>query len=106
MSIAEQSAGSTAISGTYGTLTLGTVTGGVFAVNDVIAGSGGGGVTAGSVLTQLLTGTGGTGSTFAVNPTQTVTSSTITVAAINVESSWTARSSGNVGELVKITRLP
>jgi len=106
VSIGEQAALSTTITGAYGTLTLGTVTGGVFAVNDVIAGSGGGGVTAGSVLTQLLTGTGGTGGTFAVDPSQTVTSSTITVAAINVETSWYCQSSGAVGEIVKISRLP
>jgi hypothetical protein len=103
VSIGEQSAASTAISGTYGTLTLGTVTGGIFAVNDVISGSG---VTSGSVLTQLLTGTGGTGSTFAVNPSQTAGSTTISVAAINVETAWYAQSSGNPGEIVKISRLP
>lgn len=103
VSIGEQSAGSTTISGAYGTLTLGTVSGGVFAVNDVISGSG---VTSGSVLTQLLTGTGGTGSTFAVDPSQTAGSTTISVAAVNVETAWYAQSSGNAGEIVKISRLP
>lgn len=103
VSIGEQAADSTTISGAYGLLTLGTVTGGTFTVNDVITGSG---VTNGSVLTQLLSGTGGTGSTFAVDPSQTVGSTAISVAAINVETSWYAQSSGAAGEIIKISRLP
>lgn len=102
VSIGEQSTASTTISGAYGTLTLGTVSGGTFAVNDVISGSG---VTAGTVLTQLLTGSGGTGGTFAVDPSQTVGSTTISVAAINVETDWTAESGGAVGDLIKISRI-
>lgn len=103
VSIAEQAAASTTITGTYGLLTLGTVTGGTFAVNSVISGSG---VTSGSVLTQLVSGTGGTGSTFVVDPSQTVGSTTISVAAINAETGWYAQSSGGAGEIIKISRLP
>lgn len=104
VSIPEQSVDSTTVSGTYGLFTVGTATG-TFGVGDVLSGSGGGGVTAGTVITQLLSGAGGSGSTFAVDPTQTVTSSTI-AATTSVETKWYARSSGLAGELVKISDHP
>lgn len=104
VNIPEQTVASTTLSGTYGTFTVGTATG-TFAVGDVIAGSGGGGVTAGTILTALITGAGGTGSTFAADPTQTVTSSTIT-SVHTVETKWYAQSAGLAGELVKISSQP
>lgn len=102
VSIGEQSAASTTISGTYALLTLGTVSGGTFAINDVITGTG---VTAGSTITDSITG-GGTGGTMVVDPSQTVSGQTISVSALNVETGWYAQSSGAANELVKISRLP
>lgn len=97
VSIPEQVVASTTIAGTYGTLTLGTVTG-TFIAGGVISGSG---VVAGTQVTQLLTGTGGTGSTFAVNNNTVVSSTTITE-ALNVQTGWVAASAGLAGETVKI----
>ncbi len=96
-------AAGTTLGATYGLLTLGTLTGAAFAVNDVISGSG---VTSGTVITASITGSGGTGATMAVDHNTVVSSTTITVAAINVETSWYATSSGVAGEIVKISRLP
>jgi len=99
----ELSVASTSISGTYGLLTV-TVAGTYpLSVGSVLSGSGGGGVTAGSVLRQIVTGTGGVG-TYAVDPSQTVTSSTI-VGTTDVETDWQAVSAGAVGELVKMTNV-
>lgn len=102
VSIAEQNAASTTVSGTYGTLTVTAVSSGTILLGDTISGSG---VTAGSKITQFLTGAGGTG-TYVVDPTQTASSTTITSAAVNVETGWTCVSTGKAGELVKITKHP
>lgn len=98
-----QTVASTAISATYGILTVGGTVTGTFGVGDVIAGSGGGGVTAGTIITALGTGTGGAG-TYYVSPTQTVTSSTIT-STLGIETKWYCRSPGAPGELVKISNI-
>lgn len=101
VSIAEQTVDvGTAIAGTYGLLTIGTATG-TFHVNDVLAASGA--VVAGTTITANVTGAGGTGGTMVVNNNTNVTSQSISVAAVNVETSWTCRSFGLPGELVKIT---
>lgn len=100
VSIPEQTVASTTISGTYGTLTIGTLTGVPFAVNDTISGSS---VVAGTTITAPITGAGGTGATMAVNNNTVVSSTTITVAAINVETKFIAMSSGAAGELLKIS---
>ena len=63
------------------------------------------GVTAGTVITALLTGTGGAG-TYVVSPSQTVGSTAINVSANQVETKWFARSTGAPGELVKISSWP
>lgn len=97
-----QTVASTTISGTYGILTLGTVTGGPFIVGGVISGTG---VDAGTQVTQLLTGTGGTGSTMAVDSNTVVSSTTITE-TLNYETKWFARSTGAQNELVKISSYP
>ncbi len=86
------------ISGTYGTLTIGTATG-VFAVGDVLTGTN---VVAGTAITQNLTGAGGTGGTMVVNNNTVVASTTIT-ASFAVETNFIARSTGLPGELVKIS---
>ncbi len=101
VSIPDQSAASTTISGTYGTLTIGTVTSGNFAVGQIISG-GGSGVTAGTTITQALTGTGGSGSTFVVDPTTTAASQTITSVS-NVETKFICRSPGLPGAVVKMS---
>lgn len=102
VSIAGQSATSTTISETYGLFTAVSALSGVFGVGDILSGAGGGGVTSGTNITALGTGTGGLG-TYIVDPTQTVTSTTISVAAINVETKWYARSTALPGEIVKIS---
>jgi hypothetical protein len=96
----EQTIASLTISGTYGTLTIGTPTGTVV-VGALVTG---GGTSAGTYVTQFLTGSGGAG-TYAVNNTQTVASATLTWTT-NVETSWYCRSFGAVGELVKISNVP
>lgn len=97
----EQTVASTTISATFGTLTVGGTVTGTFAVGQTISGSGGGGVTAGTVITALGTGVGAAG-TYIVDKTQTVTSSTI-ISVSNTETGWYCRSFGLTGEVVKIT---
>lgn len=101
VSIPEQNVTSTTIAAAYGILTVTAVASGTLGVGDVLSGSGGGGVTAGTTITQLGTGAGGNG-TYMVSPSQTVTSTTIT-GGTNVETKWYAMSSGLTGELVKIS---
>ncbi len=93
---------STTVSGTYGTFTAGTTTGGTYGVGDVLQGTG---VDAGTTITALITGTGGAG-TYAVSSNTVVASTTISVAALNVETKWYAMSAGLAGELVKISDHP
>jgi hypothetical protein len=83
VNIAEQTVASTAISGTYGTLTVGGTVTSAFGVGDTLTGSG---VVAGTAITALGTGSGGAG-TYIVNNNTVVASTTIT-AALNVETSW------------------
>lgn len=100
VSIPDQNAASTTISGTYGTLTVGTVTAGNFAVGQQLAATGS--VVAGTTITQLLTGTGGSGSTFAVD-NNTVVSSQVISTTSNVETIFVARSAAPPGGLVKMS---
>jgi hypothetical protein len=104
LSIDSQTVASEAMTGSYGLFTAVSALAGTFGVGQPLAGSGGGGVAAGTVITGLGTGTGGLG-TYYVNLTQTVTSSTITSAS-NVETKWYARSTGLPGEVVKISDQP
>jgi hypothetical protein len=99
--IAGQSVASTTVSGTYGVLTIGTATG-TFQVGDILTGSG---VTAGTAITQNLTGSGGSGGTMVVDDNTVVASTTIT-ASHAVETKWYAMSTGQPGELVKISDHP
>ena len=98
-----QTVAATTISETYGLFTAVSAQTGTWAVGDVLAGSGGGGVTAGTKITGFGTGTGGLG-TYYVQTTQTVTSTAIT-SVLNVETSWIAMSVAAAGELVKISRV-
>ena len=97
VSIGEQAAASTTISGTYGLFTAGTTTG-TFQVGSVLSGTN---VTSGTYITAFLSGTGGAG-TYIVSPSGTTSSTTIT-GTTNIETKWYAMSSGNPGELVKIS---
>ena len=94
-----QTVTSTAITGTYGTLTIGgTVVAGI-AVGQAVASTS---TAAGTVVTALGTGTGGAG-TYIVNLTQTVGSEAIRTQT-NSETGWTCASFGQPGELVKIRK--
>lgn len=108
LSIPEQTVASgTALSGTFGVLTVGGTLTGTFQVGGVL--STGAGVTAGTTITAgsaqntNFTGAGGAG-TYAVNLTQTVASEVMDFTT-NVETKWIARSSGSVGELVKMSEI-
>lgn len=99
--IPNQTVASTAISGTYGTLTVGGTVTGAFGVGDTLTGSG---VAAGTKITQLITGTGGAG-TYAVD-NNTVVASTAITAGLQAETKWVAMSAGLPGELIKISSQP
>jgi len=99
-----QEVASTTISETYGLFTAVSAQSGTWGVGDILAGSGGGGVTAGTKITGFGTGTGGLG-TYYVQTTQTVTSTAIT-SVLNVETKWIAMSYGAVGDIVKISAQP
>lgn len=104
VSIPNQSAASTTISGTYGTMTVGTLTTTPkFAVGNVLNATGA--VVAGTTVTQILTGDGGSGSTLAVDNNTVVSSQTIS-AVSSVETKWYARSAGLPGSPVKISSTP
>jgi hypothetical protein len=75
-----QSVGSGTITGSYGTMTVSAVASGALAVGQVISGTG---VTAGTVVTALLSGTGGTG-TYVVSPSQTASSTTVSAGPATV----------------------
>ena len=96
-----QTVASTTISETYGLFTAVSALTGAYAIGDILAGTGGGGVTAGTQITALGTGTGGLG-TYIVQTTQTVTSSTITSSGA-VETNWHVDTFANAGELAKIS---
>jgi hypothetical protein len=102
VSIPEQSIASLTISGTYGTLTIGTLTSSTvpFAPGYVLNATGS--VVAGTTVWAYITGSGGTGSTLAVDNNTVVSSQAIT-AITNVETTWYARSGGAPNELVKIS---
>lgn len=101
VTIGDQNVANAALAENYGLLTVGT---------NPIVGTIGIGVTltgtttpltAGTYVSQLGTGTGGAG-TYFVNNSQTVGSETMTF-ALNVETKWICMSTGNTGELVKIS---
>ena len=97
----EQAVASATITGAYGLLSNGTVTG-TFAVGQQLTGAG---VVAGTTITVIVSGAGGTGGTSVVN-NNTVVSSTTIVGSNSIETKWYARSTGLVGEIVKISDKP
>jgi hypothetical protein len=101
LSISQQGpVASTTVSGTYGLLTIGTLTSSApFLVGQSISGSG---VAAGTSITANVTGSGGSGGTMVVNNNTVVSSTTITSQA-TIETKWYAASAGITGQLVKIT---
>lgn len=101
VSIPEQNATSTTVSGSYGLFTAVSGLTGLFSVGSVLSGAGGGGVTANTVITGFGTGAGGLG-TYYVNFTQTVTSTSIT-GTTTVSTKWKFASAALAGEVVKIT---
>lgn len=100
--VPEQTVTSTTITEAYGLMTVASVSSGNIYVGAPVSGTGGGGVTAGTTVTQLATGTGQTG-TYYVNTSQTVSAGTALTIGTNVETKWYAMSVGAVGELVKIS---
>lgn len=101
VSIGGQAAASTTISGTYGTMTVGTLTTTVpFAPNMILNATGA--VVAGTTVGPYITGTGGTGSTIVVSNNTVVSSQTISSVS-NIELKWFARSGGPAGAIIKIS---
>jgi hypothetical protein len=101
VNIPEQSVASTALSGTYGILTVGgTVTGSGFGSGQSISGTN---VVAGTTVYGQLTGTAGGAGTYVVD-NNTVVASTAITAQASIETPWIAKSAGAVGELIKISR--
>jgi hypothetical protein len=102
LTVSQQKAvASETISGTYGLLTIGTLTTTpTFGVGQVLTVSGA--VVANTVVTANVTGTGGTGGTMVVNNNTVVSSQTIATAA-NTETKWYAASAGGPGAAIKIT---
>ncbi len=97
----EQTVASTAVTGTYGLLTVGGTLAGTFAVGQTLN-SAVSGFAAGSTITGLGTGTGGAGTYY--TQTQTVGSGIID-AYSNTETKWFARSTGAAGELVMVSSV-
>jgi hypothetical protein len=100
VNIPEQVVASTAVSGTYGTMTVTVAPAKALAVGMSL--TDGTGAVVGTNITQFLTGAGGTG-TYVVDNNTPVTSAADIQFATNVETNFTARSSGAAGELVKIS---
>jgi hypothetical protein len=102
LSVSQQKAvASETISGTYGLLTIGTLTTTpTFAVGQTLSVSGS--VVANTIITANVTGTGGTGGTMVVNNNTVVSSQTIASVA-TVETKWVAASAGGPGQLIKMT---
>ena len=103
VSIAEQSAASTTITGAYGILTLGATPSGAFPIGALVTGTG---ISTTVYVRQLISGTAGaSGATYSVDGTTSNGSTTLTLTT-NVSTNWIARSSGLNGELVKISNVP
>lgn len=92
-------AAGTTISGTYGIMTAGTVTG-AYGVGQSISGTN---VVAGTTITQQITGTAGAAGTYAVDNNTVVGSTTIT-SADSIETDYYCRSYGAAGAVVKISK--
>jgi hypothetical protein len=101
VNIPEQVVASTALSGTYGVLTIGgTVVAGL-GQGQTISGTN---VVAGTTVYQQLTGTTGAAGTYVVD-NNTVVSSTAITSQSAIETDFYAWSAGAANELVKISRM-
>lgn len=98
-----QTVASTTVTASYGTLTIGGVVSGLFAVGDIISGTG---VVAGTFIAGLGTGAGGAG-TYIVN-NNTVVGLTAIGATAAVETKWSVGNgnNGQPGDVVRITSWP
>ncbi len=106
VNIAGQTAASTAIAGTYGTLTVTAITAGNIEAGDVLTGTG---ISVPTTVTATgpnygLTGVGGLG-TYAVD-NNTVVASTALAGTDAIETKWFATSGGAPGELIKMSSWP
>lgn len=99
LSIPEQSAASTAVSGTYGILTVGGTVVAGFGPGQTVTGTG---ISVTTTIYQQLTGGAGAAGTYVVD-VNTVVSSTAITSANAIETKWYARSAGAVGELIKVS---
>jgi hypothetical protein len=97
LNVGEQTVSSGTMTASYALINVTAVTTGTLAVGDLLTGTA---VSAGTVITQFGTATGGVG-TYYASPSF-ANSGTIT-AQIAIETKWYAVSSGNPGELVKIS---
>lgn len=101
MSIPEQSAVSTAITGSYGILTVGGTVVAGFGPGQTVTG---GTIAATTTIYQQLTGTPGAAGTYVVDVATVVGSAALTSAS-SVETKWIAQNAAAVGELVKISNI-
>ena len=101
LSVSQQKAiASEAMTGTYGLLTIGTLTSTpTFAVGQIISGTN---VVTGTTITLNVTGSGGSSGTMVVNNNANVTSTTISSVSTG-ETKWVAASAGGPGQIVKMT---
>lgn len=104
VNIGEQTvAAGTSLSGGYGLMTAGGTITGIFAIGGVVTSTLGSFV-AGTMITGFGTGAGGAGTYYLSNNTA-VSSAQAIEFTTSVETQWTARSSGGVGEIVKISTV-
>lgn len=101
VSIPEQTVTSTAISGTYGILTVGGTVTGSFGGGGTISGTN---VVAGTTIYSQLTGSPGVAGTYVVD-NNTVVGSTAITAANSIETKWYVKSGAANGELMKVSNI-
>lgn len=101
VSIPGQSVASTAISGTYGILTVGGTVVAGFGVGQSVTGTG---ITVPTTIYSQLTGSPGVAGTYVVD-VNTVVSSTAITSANAIETKWIAESAGAAGELIKVSPI-
>ena len=102
LNFGDQTVAAAQLTGTYGLLTIASVTSGTLGIGQTLTGTAGGGVTANTTITQLGTATGGAG-TYYVNLTGTVAVGSVITGATGIETKWYCVSTGQAGELVKIS---
>lgn len=101
VSIPNQTVASTALSGTYGVLTVGGTVVAGFAAGQLITGTG---ISVPTTVYQQLTGATGVAGTYVVD-VNTVVSSTAITSQASIETKWIAKSVGATGEIVKVSNV-